>query len=56
MVLMGDYMEVLTWEVWALLAVAGLVLGLLFRSKFRLTQRVRDHHGTDRTDRLHLRE
>ena len=56
MVLMGDYMEVLTWEVWALLVVAGPVLGLLFRSKFRLTQSVRDHRVTDRTDGLHLRE
>jgi len=56
MVLMGDYMEVLTWEVWALLVVAGLVLGLLFRSKFRLTQMAKNHCVADQTDRLHLRE
>ena len=35
MVMMGNYIEVLTWELWVLFAVAVIVLCLLFRGKFR---------------------
>jgi len=35
MVMMGNYIEVLTWELWVLFVVAGIVFWLLFRGKFR---------------------
>ena len=49
MVMMGSYVDVLTWELWVLLAVAGIVLWLLFRGKFRPAERAQDHHADDRT-------
>ena len=34
MVLIGDYVEVMTWETWLLVAVCGVVLGLALRRQF----------------------
>lgn len=56
MVVMGDYIEVLTWEAWVLLVVAGSVLWLPFRGRFRATQRAQDYRVVDRTAGLRLRE
>ncbi len=36
MVVMGDYMEDLAWEMWILLGAGGLILWFVFRRKFQL--------------------
>ena len=36
MVVMGDYMEALAWEMWILLGAGGLILWFVFRRKFQL--------------------
>jgi uncharacterized membrane protein YdjX (TVP38/TMEM64 family) len=56
MVVMGDYIEVLSWEAWGLFVVAGLVLWLPLRGKFRPKPRAEGSGDVDRTDKLYLRE
>lgn len=36
MVVMGDYMEAMAWEMWILLGAGGLILWFVFRRKFQL--------------------
>jgi len=55
MVVMGDYIEILTWEMWVLFVVVALVLWFPFRGKLRPTQRPQDH-TVDRVHELRPRE
>ena len=47
MVLIGDYVEVMTWETWLLVAVFGVVLGFALRRQFH---RFRQRESTYRVD------
>ncbi len=56
MVVMGDYIEVLAWEAWALLGAGGVVLWLVFRRKFQPIANKRDYRAADPSNRVQLRE
>lgn len=47
MVLIGDYIEVMTWETWLLVAVCGVVLGIALRRQFH---RFRQRESSYRVD------
>ena len=47
MVLIGDYMDVLTWEMWLLLGACVLLLAYACRRYIRGIRNRQDHHGAD---------
>ena len=52
MVVMGDRIETLAWELWLLLGAGALILWFVFRHKFQPPRELEGHHEPSRSAKL----